>query len=69
MTTREKEGNPLLDLQKRMEADLKGRTQKRSENRAEELGISPVLLQYLDALENRLDKMEQKVEKLYAARD
>ena len=59
----------LFDLQKKMEAAFKEKAQQQSVNRAQELNISQALLKYLDVLENRLDKLEQKVNKLNAARD
>lgn len=63
------ESGKLLDLQKKMEDAVKEKAQQQSEDRAQELNISPALLKFLEALENRLDKLEQKVIKLHTIRD
>ena len=63
------ESGKLLDLQKKMEAAVKEKAQQQSEARAQELNISPALLKFLEALENRLDKLEQKVIKLHTIRE
>ncbi len=63
------ESGKLLDLQKKMEAAVKEKAQQQSETRAQELNISPALLKFLEALENRLDKLEQKVIKLHTIRE
>ena len=68
MTT-ENESKDLRDLQKKMEANLKAKTQKRNEDKAEELGVSAPLLKYLEVLEERVEKLERKVEKLHMVRD
>lgn len=63
------EPSMLKNLQKKMEADMNEKTQRQREEKAKNLEVSPALLKYLEAFEERLDTLEQKIEKLYAVRD
>ncbi len=69
MTEKNESAQKLMDFKKRMEAELQSRSQNSVAKRAQELGTSEEMIEYLQKLEQRIEHLEKTVEKLYSTRD